>query len=116
MNQAPFRVDLHAHYVGRDLIEAANADPARYGLRIELDEAGGERVRFPDGSLVRPFFRELWDLDLRLATMDATGVKIQAISTWTDIFAEGILTETEGPWPLLPNESVAAATPRQPDR
>ena len=41
MSRAPFRVDLHAHYVGRDLIEAATAAPARYGVRIELDGAGG---------------------------------------------------------------------------
>ena len=116
MSPAPFRVDLHAHYVGRDLIEAAKAAPARYGVRIELDGAGGERVRFPDGSLVRPFFRELWDLDLRLAAMDAAGVAIQAISTWTDIFGDGILTETEAAWARLQNDSLAAAARRHPDR
>ena len=104
MSRAPFRVDLHAHYVGRDLIEATKLDPARYGLRIELDEAGGERVRFPDGSLVRPFFRELWDLERRLAAMDANGVQIQAISTWTDIFGDGILSETEAAWARLQND------------
>jgi aminocarboxymuconate-semialdehyde decarboxylase len=116
MRQGPFRVDLHAHYVGRDLIEAAKADPARYGLRIELDEAGGERVRFSDGSVVRPFFRELWDLDLRLVAMDAAGVAIQAISTWTDIFGDGILTETEAAWARLQNDSLAAAARHHPHR
>ena len=69
----PFRIDLHAHHVGTDLIEAARSDPGRFGLRIEVDSSG-ERVRFPNGELVRPFFRELWDLDLRLARMDADGV------------------------------------------
>src|SRR5919199_3231517 len=117
MSPAPFRVDLHAHYVGRDLIEAAKSDPARYGLRIELDGAGGERVRFPDGSLVRPFFRELWDLDLRIAAMDAQGVAVQAISTWTDIFGDGLLAgEQAVAWARLQNESLAAAARQRPDR
>lgn len=109
-------VDIHAHYVGRDLIKAAKADPSRHGLRIVIDAAGGERVRFPDGALVRPFFRELWDLDLRLAEMDASGVAVQVISTWTDIFGDGLLTETEAAWARLQNESLAAAARQHPDR
>ena len=111
----PFRVDLHAHYVGRDLIEAVKAHPERYGPRIEVD-ARGERVRFPDGSLVRPFFRELWDLDLRLAAMDAAGVAIQVISTWTDIFGDGLLGEQEPAWARLQNDTLAAAARQHPDR
>ena len=111
----PDRVDLHAHHVGRDLIETARANPARYGLRIEQD-ASGERVRFPDGSLVRPFFRELWDLDLRLQTMDEAGVAVEAISTWTDIFGDGLLGETEAAWARLQNDTLAAAAAQHPDR
>jgi len=111
----PDRVDLHAHHVGRDLIESAKANPARYGLRIEQD-ASGERVRFPDGSLERPFFRKLWDLELRLKTMDALGVAVQAISTWTDIFGDGLLGESEAAWARLQNDTLAAAATQHQDR
>src|SRR5438552_19180603 len=79
------RIDLHAHYVGRDLIDAAKASPERYGIEF-VQDAAGEHVRFPDGVLVRPFFHDLWDLDSRLAQMDADAVDVQVISTWTDIF------------------------------
>jgi aminocarboxymuconate-semialdehyde decarboxylase len=97
------------------LIEAAKADPERYGVRIEVD-ASGERVRFPDGSLVRPFFRELWDLELRLATMDASGVQVQVISTWTDIFGDGLLGEWEAAWARLQNDTLAVAARQHPER
>jgi hypothetical protein len=108
---APLRVDLHAHYVGRELIDAATAHPERYGLRIEVD-ASGERVRFPDGALVRPFFPELWDLEARLATMDASGVAVEVLSTWTDIFGDGLLGEREAAWAALQNDTLAAAAGR----
>jgi aminocarboxymuconate-semialdehyde decarboxylase len=108
----PRRVDLHAHHVGRDLIDEVRAHPEAYGVRLE-----GERLRFPDGSLVRPFFRELWDLDLRLASMDAQGVATQAISTWTDILGDGLLSEQQAiAWARLQNDTLAAAARRQPDR
>jgi len=110
------RIDLHAHYVGRDLIEAAKAQPAHYGIQFEIDGAG-EHVRFPDGALVRPFFHDLWDLDSRLSKMDASGVDVQVISTWTDIFADRLLPDAEAAaWSRLQNESLAAAARQHPRR
>jgi aminocarboxymuconate-semialdehyde decarboxylase len=112
----PRRVDLHAHHVGRDLIDEVQARPERYGVRLEIDPSS-ERLRFPDGSLVRPFFRELWDLDQRLAAMDAQGVAVQAISTWTDIFGDGLLgTDAARAWARLQNDTLAAAARQRPDR
>ena len=112
----PGRIDIHAHHVGRDLIDEVRARPERYAVHLEVD-ATGERLRLPDGSLVRPFFRELWDLGLRLAAMDAQGVAVQAISTWTDIFGDGLLAgEQAVAWARLQNDSLAAAARQRPDR
>lgn len=109
------RLDVHAHHVGRDLIAATQRGPGRFGVRVE-GPPGAEQIRFPDGALVRPVFRDLWDLDLRLANMDAAGVAVQVISTWTDILGDGLLGETEPAWARLQNETLAAAARQHPDR
>src|SRR5438552_2844442 len=49
--------------------------------------------------------------------MDADKVAVQAISTWTDIFGDGLLPDPEAAaWARIQNESLAGAARQHPDR
>lgn len=72
-------VDLHAHAVPRDLIDAlGSAHPA---LAPELQRDGDTyRLRYPTGRSVGPFPRGMFDLDARIADMDRWRIDVQVLS------------------------------------
>jgi aminocarboxymuconate-semialdehyde decarboxylase len=109
-------VDIHAHYVSRALIAEVARYGDRYGVRLERDREGRERLAFETGRSIRPFFAELCDLELRLPLMDAQGVDRQVISTWTDLAGYELPAEAGGAWARLQNETLADAARHMPGR
>lgn len=103
-------IDMHAHYVSPALIEEGIRNGQRYGVKIELAKSGGEdfQLTFEDGAQLRPFFKELCNLDCRLPEMDAAGIAVQVVSTWTDMAGDNLPDEKSAAWVRLQNETLVA--------
>lgn len=103
-------VDVHAHILPRDLIEALNV--RRHNgfpdIRIDGALAFGERV-----TPVPP--RDLTDVDQRLRDMDRMGVAVQIVSPWVELSPDGS-GPGESDFLRLLNEAVAAEVARHPTR
>lgn len=109
-------IDIHAHYVSRELIAEAERHGGRYGVGLERDAEGRERLAFKAGRGIRPFFPELCDLELRLPVMDSQGVDCEVISTWTDLAGYDLPPREGARWARLQNETLADAARRAPGR
>lgn len=109
-------IDMHAHYVSPTLIREAGRHGARFGTAIEIAADGKEQLRFQDGTLLRPFFRELCDLEVRLPDMDRRQISSQIVSTWTDMAGDNLPVEEGARWARLQNETIAADIQARPDR
>jgi aminocarboxymuconate-semialdehyde decarboxylase len=105
-------IDIHAHYVSRDLIRESARNGARYGVALERDAEGRERLRFDGGALLRPFFDDLCDLERRVPHLDASGVTMQVVSTWTDLAGDALPPAEGARWARLQNETLAAGAKR----
>jgi len=103
-------IDMHAHYVSPALIEEAAKNGAHYGVKIEPGPNGGAHPQlvFEDGARLRPFFKELCNLDCRLPEMDEAGIALQVVSTWTDMAGDNLPDEKSAAWVRLQNETLVA--------
>jgi aminocarboxymuconate-semialdehyde decarboxylase len=103
-------IDMHAHYVSPALIEEAVKSGTHYGVRIETSQNANRdpQLVFEDGARLRPFFKELCNLECRLAEMDAAGVALQIVSTWTDMAGDNLSDEKSAAWVRLQNETLVA--------
>lgn len=102
-------IDIHAHYVSPHLIDEARRDGARYGVRIESGTGGPEVLVFRhSGERLRPFFRELCDLPIRVDYLDSHRIEVQVVSTWTDMTGDDLPPAQALAWARLQNETLAA--------
>lgn len=103
-------VDVHAHILPTDLIEALNRRRHNGFPDIRFDGAlaFGERV-----TPVPP--RDLTDVDQRLRDMDRMGVAMQIVSPWVELSPDGSGSGASDFLRLL-NEAVAAEVARHPTR
>ena len=108
-------IDVHAHFVSRDLIAEASRQGAQYGLSIEHGGDGLQRVVFADGTRLRPFFPELCDLDVRLPKLKSWGIDRQFLSTWTDMVGDLLPPREAARLARLQNETLADGAARNPD-
>jgi len=102
-------VDIHAHHVATDLLEAAARSGDRYGVTLDQSVQPLGRLVFDDGTVIRPFFPELCDLRVRIPTMDELGVDVQVVSTWTDIAGYNLPVDQGVAWARLQNETMAGS-------
>jgi aminocarboxymuconate-semialdehyde decarboxylase len=110
-------IDVHAHYVPSGLVETLAREGSRYGISLVETEPACHAVRFAYGMTLRPFFAKLVEEPAqRLASMDATGIERQLLSTWCDLFGYGLDAAQGTAWHRLLNESLAAFAQRYPDR
>ena len=109
-------VDMHAHYMSPRLLEEAEHNGGHYGVRLERNAAGDACVAFNGGPLSRPFFHNLRDLAHRLPGMDATGIALQVLSTWTDVAGDSLPPIEGARWARLQNETLAEDIKAYPGR
>lgn len=109
-------IDMHAHYVSPLLIQEADRNGKKYGVAIQRDDKGVERLVFQDGIILRPFFKELCALDVRLPEMDANGIALQIVSTWTDIAGDNLPTAQGTRWARLQNDTMSEDLKAHPTR
>ena len=85
-------IDVHAHYVPPQLIDAVAARGGDIGVRLVPSSAGGTPgLSFDYGFKVRPFFPRLIEpVAQRLTWLDEQGIDLQIVGTWPDIFGYGL--------------------------
>jgi len=110
-------IDVHAHYVPSTVTETLAREGSRYGIVLFETAPACHAIRFPYGVTLRPFFAKLTeDPKQRLASMDATGIDRQLLSTWCDVFGYGLERAQGTAWHRVLNETLAAFVQRHPDR
>src|SRR5258708_8144870 len=103
----PSIVDMHAHYMSPRLRDGAERNGAHYGVRLERNADGNARISFNGGPLLRPFFHQLCDLAHRLPGMDAAGIDLQVVSTWTDVAGDDLPPLEGARWARPQNKTMA---------
>ena len=110
-------IDVHAHYVPATLLERVEREASRHGVSLVETEPACHAVRFAYGVTLRPFFAKLTEEPARrLASMDATGIDRQLLSTWCDLFGFGLDASQGAAWHRMLNETLAAFAQRHPRR
>ena len=110
-------IDVHAHYVPSTVTETLAREGSRFGIALFETAPACHAIRFPYGVSLRPFFAKLTeDPKQRLASMDATGIDRQLLSTWCDVFGYGLERAQGTAWHRVLNETLAAFVQRHPDR
>ena len=76
----PLTIDTHAHYFPESYIKLISDHGKRCGTTVVSDASGARFIQV--GLLLRtgPITPHFYDLDDRIRTMDATGVRMQALS------------------------------------
>ena len=111
-------IDVHAHYLPPKLVDIAEREGARFGVRVVEHEPTCQKcLRFEYGLQVRPFFAKLIEpVEKRLESMQRTGIDRQILSAWTDIFAYALPAPKAEAWHRLLNDLLAEFAARHAER
>jgi aminocarboxymuconate-semialdehyde decarboxylase len=100
-------IDVHAHYVPPQLIDAVAATGQEIGVRL-VQSPAGVALHFDYGFKARPFFPRLVEpVAERRAWLDAHGIDSQIIATWPDIFGYGLLIDACIAWHRMLNDTLS---------
>lgn len=107
-------IDVHTHVVPWDL---PFGHDGRFAAMDPASDPGAETARvLVDGTVFRVVTREAWDVDARVAAMDAQGVAMQAISPMPELFSYWAEPDLGRGFCAALNEAVAATAAQAPDR
>jgi aminocarboxymuconate-semialdehyde decarboxylase len=102
-------IDVHAHYVPLQLIDAVEARGQDIGVRLVRSDGAAPSLHFDYGFKVRPFFARLIEpVGERRAWLDAQGIDLQIVGTWPDIFGYGLAADACVAWHRMLNDTLAA--------
>ena len=110
-----FTIDTHAHYFPESYIKLISDQGKRCGTMVVADASGARFIQVGLALRTGPITPHFYDLDDRIRTMDATGVKMHALS----------LTQPMVYWAddelglnlcIAFNDSVSAAHRKHPER
>ena len=107
-------IDIHSHYVHPSVVSAVKENPSSFGIKV-IQKAEGISFDF-GGSLSRPFFQKMLDLDERLKHMDASGIDVQILSTWVDVFGYSLGPSHLEKFSKLVNDGLKLAVDSNRDR
>src|SRR6476619_2904502 len=110
-------IDVHAHYVPPQLIDAVAARGKDLGVRLAQSAGTPPALHFDYGFKVRPFFPRLIEpVGERLAWLDEQGIDVQIVGTWPDIFGYGLPADACVAWHRMLNDTLAAWCDDKSDR
>jgi aminocarboxymuconate-semialdehyde decarboxylase len=102
-------IDIHAHYVPPQLIDAVATRGKDIGVRLAPSSGAPPALHFDYGFKVRPFFPRLVEpVGERLAWLDEQGIDVQIVGTWPDIFGYGLAADACVAWHRMLNDTLAA--------
>ena len=105
-------IDVHAHCIPSELMDALTADGADFGIELTDDR----RAVIAGGTPTMPIRDDLIDLDARLEAMDRAGIEVQVLSSWVNLTAYGLDAKKGEFWSRRVNEALAVEAERSPDR
>jgi aminocarboxymuconate-semialdehyde decarboxylase len=109
-------IDIHAHILPDETIKRLAKESPRIAPKF-IERADGTLDMEIAGKLVqRPMPRAIFDLDLRLADMDANGVDLQAVCATVQTLFYDQEAELGAACAALQNDEIAAVARRHPDR
>jgi aminocarboxymuconate-semialdehyde decarboxylase len=102
-------IDIHAHYIPPQLIDAVAARGNDLGVRLVRSPGDGPpALHFDYGFKVRPFFPRLVEpVAQRVAWLDEQGIDLQIVGTWPDIFGYGLPADACAIWHRMLNDTLA---------
>jgi aminocarboxymuconate-semialdehyde decarboxylase len=102
-------IDVHAHYVPPQLIDAVATRGKEIGVRLVASAGAPPALHFDYGFKVRPFFPRLIEpVAERRAWLDSQGIDRQIVGTWPDIFGYGLALDACVAWHRMLNDTLAA--------
>jgi aminocarboxymuconate-semialdehyde decarboxylase len=102
-------IDIHAHYVPPQLIDAVAVRGKDIGVRLAQSAGAPPALHFDYGFKVRPFFPRLIEpVGERRAWLDAQGIDLQIVGTWPDIFGYGLAADACVAWHRMLNDTLSA--------
>jgi aminocarboxymuconate-semialdehyde decarboxylase len=102
-------IDIHAHYVPPQLIDAIAARGKDIGVRLVPSNGAPPALHFDYGFKVRPFFPRLIEpVAARRGWLDEQGIDLQIVGTWPDIFGYGLGRDACVAWHRMLNDTLAA--------
>ena len=107
-------VDVHAHVVPAEALEALEREGGRYGMEL-LRQDGRRAVRVAGGEPL-PIRDDLVDVGPRLAAMDRAGVATQVLSSWINLTAYQLDAAAGSRFCRMFNQALAGLVAGEPDR
>ncbi len=109
-------LDMHAHYVGKRVVDRVEAEGATHAIGI--DRAADGTARFAVGGRLTgmPILPTLTDDAARLVWMDTAGIDIQLVSGWMDLAAYHLPPEAGQWFARVQNEALAELVNKRSDR
>lgn len=109
----PHCVDVHTHVVV-DLPDFASRYRDERWPAFSVVDGVGALTR--DGAVVRQLRPPAWDIDQRLAEMDAAGIDVQVLSPIPPIICDWSEPERAGAWASRINHGIAEVAAKYPNR
>jgi aminocarboxymuconate-semialdehyde decarboxylase len=101
-------IDVHAHYVPPQLIDAVTAHGKDIGVRLVRSDGSPPALHFDYGFKVRPFFPRLIEpVGERRVWLDAQRIDLQIVGTWPDMFGYGLGADACVAWHRMLNDALA---------
>jgi aminocarboxymuconate-semialdehyde decarboxylase len=101
-------IDVHAHYVPPQLIDAVAARGKDIGVQLVKSNEAPPALQFAYGFKVRPFFPRLIEpVAQRHKWLDEQGIDLQIVGTWPDIFGYGLALDACIAWHRMLNDTLA---------
>ncbi len=117
MNAAkPRCLDIHAHHVGKPLVDRINAEGEKHGVKIVKGEDGATRISVGGRLTGMPLIPPLNDEAARLKWMDEAGIDVQLLSGWMDLAGYHLPAESGQWFTRAQNEVLAEMAAQRPDR
>jgi aminocarboxymuconate-semialdehyde decarboxylase len=101
-------IDVHAHYVPPQLIDAVAARGKDIGVQLVKSNEAPPALQFAYGFKVRLFFPRLIEpVAQRHKWLDEQGIDLQIVGTWPDIFGYGLALDACIAWHRMLNDTLA---------
>jgi aminocarboxymuconate-semialdehyde decarboxylase len=109
-------IDIHAHMLPEETMRRLGKESPRVAPKLVAQGDGSMVMEIAGKVVQRPMPRASWDLDLRLAEMDAHGVDMQAVCATVHTFFYDQEPALGAACAALQNDEIAAVVARHADR
>ena len=102
-------IDVHAHYVPRQLLSAIEDSGAEAGVTLTTSSGSATpAIAFSYGFSTRPLFSKLVeDVVDRRKSLDRQGLDRQLVATWPDMYGYGLAAGACAIWHRMLNDTLA---------